>query len=289
MGNHESSHSKKHAQRTEVGKQTVSTTSSKQPPKFSTIQNSYESIEQLQEALQSAGLESSDLILGIDYTISNKDAGKHTFNGLSLHALGLAYMNPYQHVISVLSRTLERFSDTKMIPAFGFGDKSTTSKSVFPFQPDGSPCFGVATILQRYSEITPNVELSGPTSFAPIINEAIRIVQAKKSYHILVIIADGEITPDTQWNSCMSETTQAIVRASSFPLSIIVVGVGDGPWDTMEEYDDKLPSRKFDNFQFVNFVKEIGTGDALGEASFALACLQEIPEQYNFIKSHGMI
>ena len=116
----------------------------------------------------------------------------------------------------------------------------------------------------------------------PAIEAAIQICERQRSYHILVIIADGQVTN-------RAHTEAAIVRASNYPLSIILVGVGDGPWDTMEEFDDSLPQRKFDNFQFVNMTEIIAQYNELPEVAFSLACLMEVPEQYHAIRALGLI
>jgi E3 ubiquitin-protein ligase RGLG len=134
--------------------------------------------------------------------------------------------------------------------------------------------------------------LAGPTSFAPLIRESIKIVKQTRSYHILIIIADGQVTPDSEWCKAETETRNAIVEASNYPLSIIVVGVGDGEdgWKRMNEFDDELPERKFDNFQFVDFYSTINSGTPqFADVNFSLAALMEIPEQYQMIKKLGLL
>eukprot|EP01112_Ceratiomyxa_fruticulosa_P008061 TRINITY_DN208_c0_g3_i3.p1 TRINITY_DN208_c0_g3~~TRINITY_DN208_c0_g3_i3.p1 ORF type:complete len:194 (-),score=30.18 TRINITY_DN208_c0_g3_i3:206-787(-) len=190
-------------------------------------------------------------------------------------------LNPYQEVISIVGRTLEVFDDDKLIPTYIFGDSRTTDKMVAPYHPDRA-CYTFKEVLDCYTEITPLLILSGPTSFGPLIREAINIVKTAKSYHILVIVGDGEVTSP-------KDTRDAIVEASRYPLSIIMVGVGDGPWNLMEEFDDNLPQRKFDNFQFVQYSKVMSQGTANREVAFALASLMEIPEQYKLIRKLGYL
>ncbi|KAK2969753.1 hypothetical protein RJ640_028033 [Escallonia rubra] len=255
--------------------------------RYSRIADDYRSLEEVTQALARAGLESSNLILGIDFTKSNEWTGSRSFNRRSLHHLGDA-QNPYEKAISIIGKTLSAFDEDNLIPCFGFGDASTHDQDVFSFYPDERFCNGFEEVLSRYREIVPRLKLAGPTSFAPIIEMAMTIVkQSGGQYHVLVIVADGQVTRsvDTergQLSPQEQKTVEAIVEASNFPLSIILVGVGDGPWDMMREFDDNIPARAFDNFQFVNFTEIMSKNAAplRKETEFALAALMEIPSQY---------
>lgn len=83
-----------------------------------------------------------------------------------------------------------------MIPVFGFGDEMTGDHSVFSLSEDlvRQPGYPFEGIRSRYRQVAPHVVMAGPTSFAPIINKAVGIVNHTGEYHILVIIADGQVT-----------------------------------------------------------------------------------------------
>jgi hypothetical protein len=70
---------------------------------------------------------------------------------------------------------------------------STRNTNVFSFYPGDHLAHGLPEVLRRYKEVAPNVKLSGPTSFAAIIYQALRLVANTGQYHILVILADGQV------------------------------------------------------------------------------------------------
>ncbi|XP_072035159.1 uncharacterized protein [Amphiura filiformis] len=247
---------------------------------FQTIIDKFHTLDEVTDAVRHAGLESSNLLFGIDYTKSNLHTGRHTFGGQSLHTITPGRLNPYQEVISIIGRTLAPFDDDGLIPAYGFGDISTQYRRVFPFRQNAF-CHGFEDVLECYTRITPTINMSGPTDFAPLINKAVNIVKETRSYHILIIIADGQVNSERR-------TRQAIIDASNYALSIIMVGVGDGPWDTMKEFDDKLPQRRFDNFQFVEYHRIMATANH-PEPAFALNALMEIPDQYKAVRKLGLL
>jgi E3 ubiquitin-protein ligase RGLG len=247
------------------------------------IPDRYSSYVEVSNALRTAGLEHSQLVVGVDFTLSNTWNGKETFNGASLHELTCAESNPYVEVLTSISSSLKGFDADNLIPAYGFGDDRTKQHNIFSFQNEVMPCVGLDGVLEVYKQIAEAVTLSGPTSFAPLIRHTIDIVRKTEQFHILVIVADGMVEHP-------EETIDAIIEASAYAMSIVMVGVGDGDWDLMEYFDEGIRARTFDNFQFVKFTSLVHGDDVeAANAKFAMRALMEIPSQYQIIKEKGFL
>ncbi len=84
------------------------------------------------------------------------------------------------------------------------------------------------------------ISLSGPTYFAPLIKEVVQrakhsYAQDPYSYTVLLILTDGDIHD-------LAATTDWIIEGSELPLSIIIVGIGEATFTSMEhlDSDDKV-------------------------------------------------
>jgi hypothetical protein len=64
-----------------------------------------------------------------------------------------------------------------------------------------------------------------------IIYKSIEYVKKFNQFFILIIITDSKPSDE-----CELETMKAIEYASNFALSIVMIGVGDGPWDSIFKY-----------------------------------------------------
>ena len=258
-----------------------------------TIQDEFLNYDQVKTALEKAGLEHVDLIVAIDCTKSNTWNGKKTFEGKCLHHLSYSnQLNPYQQVLQAILQTLKEFETHHEIPAFRFGCSQTEDHSILPLCPNRDEnCHGFLDMYESYNKMAQAIEnktiqLSGPTSFAAPIQRAIQIVRERATYHILLIICDGQVDSVTQ-------TRQAILEARRVGLSIVIIGVGDGDgFHEMKFLDDNLCDETnpddWDNVNFVDFNK-IWTLENSNPYRFAWQLMMEIPAQYKLVKKHQFL
>jgi len=132
-----------------------------------------------------------------------------------------------------------------------------------------------------------SVQLSGPTIFSQVLDTAHAITMDGSQYFVLLILTDGEITD-------MDNTRDRIVQMSGFPISILIVGVGNCEFEKMEQLDgddgmltgsDNRTRAQRDIVQFVPFRDYRGkTPEA-----FSSELLAEIPYQLtSFMKSRNI-
>uniref|UniRef100_A0A3Q3T2V0 Copine family member 9 n=1 Tax=Mastacembelus armatus TaxID=205130 RepID=A0A3Q3T2V0_9TELE len=217
----------------------------------------------------------------------------------SLHYMSPYQMNAYAMALKAVGEIIQDYDSDKLFPAYGFGAKLPPDGKIshaFPLNsnPENPNCVGIDGVLEAYFQSLRTVQLYGPTNFAPVINQVARCageVTDGSQYFVLLMITDGVI-------SDMAQTKEAVVNASSLPMSIIIVGVGPAEFDAMEELDGdevRVSSRgrfaERDIVQFVPFRDYIDRSgnQVLSMARLAKDVLAEIPDQLlSFMKSRGI-
>jgi len=170
------------------------------------------------------------LIVGIDYTSSNLE---YT-NPHSLHYLSDSKQKLYEQAMIKSGSIISYFKPEQMLKLYGFG-------GILPKSHDVSHCFnvnftnnpevqGIENMVIAYRKSLKSVKLYGPTYFSHLIKKVLENSQGSQdqnnNYYVLIILTDGHIDD-------MRETIDAIVEATSQPISIIIIGVGSSDFSNM--------------------------------------------------------
>ena len=240
---------------------------------FSTIKEEITFIDYIDKGVR-IGLD-----IGIDFTGSNGPPEDPD----SLHYCGNNdKKNPYERAILSCASIVANYDYDNLFPVYGFG-------AIIKGQKKANMCFSinfkdnpniksVENIMKEYHNCLNKIYFSGPTCFAPIINEIITLIKKDNyifDYQILMILTDGMIDD-------LDDTIDKLVEGSFYPLSVIIIGIGDADFSKMEKLDgDEIPlisrngiKRQRDLVQFVPFKKYEGD-----EAKLIEEVLEEIPRQ----------
>lgn len=221
------------------------------------------------------------LDIGIDFTGSNGMPDEKD----SLHYWGEGEKrNPYERAILSCASIMANYDYDQLFPVYGFGAKIKGQGNKvnhcfnINFKEDPNIKF-VDNIVEEYHKCLDKIYFSHPTYFAPIINKIIEEIKKQEDmfeYHVLMILTDGVIDD-------LKETIDALVEGSFYPLSVIIIGIGDKEdFSKMEQLDgDEIPlisskgiKRQRDLVQFVPFYKF-----EMDEVKLSQEVLDEIPRQ----------
>lgn len=181
---------------------------------------------------------------------------------------------------------VEPYDSDRSFPVFGFGGIPRHMG-----HNDVSHCFamngnaanpeiiGIAGIVSTYRQTLKDIGLGGPTLFAPLLQEFKTYVesvvaQGQMTYQILLLLTDGAIHD-------MPATINLLCELAMLPCSIIIVGVGDADFTSMEELDGDGGSLRNSSGQVCprDIVQFVALNDALRRGDLAEQVLKEVPDQ----------
>ena len=199
-----------------------------------------ESLTKIQASLGSiveTGIE-LDFVFGVDFSGSNgrRDDAHHRHriveaDGEAGDGEKTVEMNVYQKLLKVFEDLLKSSHTGGRLEAYAFGCRSPSKGFFSPYEliPLGENqgvIDGYGAFLGSYNNSAGHLEPAGPTTFTGVLQKAIenayksRERGATKKYNLVVYITDGCPVDE-------DEFIDALIEASTLPISVIFVGVGE--------------------------------------------------------------
>lgn len=213
------------------------------------------------------------LCVAIDFTGSNGDPRQpgtlHHQNPNPLQH------NDYEKAILGIGHVLANYDTDGQFPVWGFGAKyGGQVYHLFQCGPTAE-VHGVNGIIEAYHQtFQSGLIMSSPTVITQVIEtagafakkgQADALQVGKSKYTILLILTDGAV-------SDIHATVASINANSDAPLSIVIVGIGNADFSSMQHLDDGVNGR--DIVQFVEFNRHKHDVNSLTHET-----LSEVPEQ----------
>ena len=161
---------------------------------------------------------------------------------------------------------------------YGFGANGSGNVSCFNLNERTNPdIHTVDNILNVYRNKLPKLELAYPSDLSPVIEKCLdRITEEndKTYYHILFIIMDGGVDD-------IEQTVESLKKASSMPLSVVIVGIGKS-FNRVDKLIEELKKSKAkrEALMFVRFDSSEDISKKISEHVLTYMSIQEIsPEE----------
>lgn len=220
------------------------------------------------------------LVIGIDFSASNKN----------YHQISNK-LNDYEKAIKYCGQILAYYDSDQVYPVFGFGAKVLNSKITdhcFHVNLNKDPFINkISNVIKCYRRCLSHIKPDGPTNLSYILDKTIDDTKRKMKksnndkeninleYTVLLLLTDGQI-------SDMEKSVESIITASNYPISVVIIGIGDGNFKDMDALDADLEPlvdkygriMQRDIVQFVEFNKYTDDVELLIKE-----VLREIPKQ----------
>ena len=269
------------------------------PPPLNKTKSEYVNLSDLEDAMNSSGAaEDMNLMLFIDFTASNNSTGKYSFGKANLHSLR-GGTNHYLDTIEAMRKLVKTDQDGN-IAVYTYGSGAANKfKGCVEYHGSFSSVDDVKKwYLEHSQKESVKRDMVGPTTLKYVTDEGQRVTNITGRFQTMIVITDGDPT-DMYKKTDIAE----VFDASQNPMSIVVIGVGDGVYnksDDMPEFpfyealdkiskDDlndvaklciiedtmgvdrgtiahaaaRMGAPKYDNFQFVNLERDVLRGSEM--------------------------